>query len=70
MLIKTPSEDPNTLLIFVSYISLLLLVYISITIPKQAGLFSSINTAFLIEAYKDLNPDPYEATNDILRSVF
>ena len=41
-----------------------------ITIPNKAGLFSGINTAFLIEAYKDLKADPSEVTNDILRLVF
>ncbi|KAG8919829.1 hypothetical protein FRC02_001343 [Tulasnella sp. 418] len=32
-----------------------------------AGLFSAINTAFIIESYKGLQPDPAEITNDLLR---
>ncbi|KAG8922210.1 hypothetical protein FRC02_012070 [Tulasnella sp. 418] len=32
-----------------------------------AGLFSAINTAFIIEAYKGLQPDPTETTNALLR---
>ncbi|KAG8910417.1 hypothetical protein FRC02_007214, partial [Tulasnella sp. 418] len=32
-----------------------------------AGLFSAINTAFIIEAYKGLQPDPIETTNALLR---
>ncbi|KAG8917494.1 hypothetical protein FRC02_003078 [Tulasnella sp. 418] len=32
-----------------------------------AGLFSAVNTAFIIESYKGLNPDPAETTNTLLR---
>ncbi|KAG8932379.1 hypothetical protein FRC03_012211 [Tulasnella sp. 419] len=32
-----------------------------------AGLFSAINTAFIIESYKGLQPDPAETTNALLR---
>ncbi|KAG8938246.1 hypothetical protein FRC03_007479, partial [Tulasnella sp. 419] len=32
-----------------------------------AGLFSAINTAFIMEAYKGLRPDPAEMTNTLLR---
>ncbi|KAG8937363.1 hypothetical protein FRC03_008214, partial [Tulasnella sp. 419] len=32
-----------------------------------AGLFSAINTAFIMESYKDLQPNPAEITNDLLR---
>ncbi|KAG8942616.1 hypothetical protein FRC03_003004 [Tulasnella sp. 419] len=32
-----------------------------------AGLFSAINTAFIIESYKGLQADPAEITNDLLR---
>ncbi|KAG8946598.1 hypothetical protein FRC03_001332 [Tulasnella sp. 419] len=32
-----------------------------------AGLFSAVNTAFIIESYKGLNPDPAEITNTLLR---
>ncbi|KAG8936229.1 hypothetical protein FRC03_008396, partial [Tulasnella sp. 419] len=32
-----------------------------------AGLFSAINTAFIIESYKSLQPDPTHTTNDLLR---
>ncbi|KAG8944885.1 hypothetical protein FRC03_001878 [Tulasnella sp. 419] len=32
-----------------------------------AGLFSAINTAFIIESYKGLQPDPAETTNNLLR---
>ncbi|KAG8939197.1 hypothetical protein FRC03_006482, partial [Tulasnella sp. 419] len=32
-----------------------------------AGLFSAINTAFIIESYKGLQPDPAEITNNLLR---
>ncbi|KAG8927668.1 hypothetical protein FRC02_007944 [Tulasnella sp. 418] len=32
-----------------------------------AGLFSAVNTAFIIESYKGLSPDPAETTNALLR---
>ncbi|KAG8942863.1 hypothetical protein FRC03_002839 [Tulasnella sp. 419] len=32
-----------------------------------AGLFSAINTAFIMDSYKGLGPDPAETTNDLLR---
>ncbi|KAG8924620.1 hypothetical protein FRC02_010325, partial [Tulasnella sp. 418] len=32
-----------------------------------AGLFSAINTAFIIESYKGLQADPAQTTNDLLR---
>ncbi|KAG8939241.1 hypothetical protein FRC03_006421 [Tulasnella sp. 419] len=32
-----------------------------------AGLFSAINTAFIMESYKDLQPNPADITNDLLR---
>ncbi|KAG8922325.1 hypothetical protein FRC02_011923, partial [Tulasnella sp. 418] len=32
-----------------------------------AGLFSAVNTAFIIESYKSLQPDPSEITNILLR---
>ncbi|KAG8919580.1 hypothetical protein FRC02_001552 [Tulasnella sp. 418] len=32
-----------------------------------AGLFSAINTAFIMESYKGVKPDPAEITNDLLR---
>ncbi|KAG8958880.1 hypothetical protein FRC03_008721 [Tulasnella sp. 419] len=32
-----------------------------------AGLFSAINTAFIIDSYKGLQPDPVEETNALLR---
>ncbi|KAG8911855.1 hypothetical protein FRC02_006378, partial [Tulasnella sp. 418] len=32
-----------------------------------AGLFSAINTAFIVESYKGLQPDPAEITNELLR---
>ncbi|KAG8956444.1 hypothetical protein FRC03_010840 [Tulasnella sp. 419] len=31
-----------------------------------AGLFSAVNTVFIVEAYKDLKPDPMEATNALI----
>ncbi|KAG8983753.1 hypothetical protein FRB93_007068 [Tulasnella sp. JGI-2019a] len=36
-----------------------------------AGLFSAVNTAFIIESYQDLKPDPAESggTNDLLRTL-
>ncbi|KAG8941901.1 hypothetical protein FRC03_003862, partial [Tulasnella sp. 419] len=32
-----------------------------------AGLFSAINTAFIMESYKDLQPNPADTTNELLR---
>ncbi|KAG8924885.1 hypothetical protein FRC02_010133 [Tulasnella sp. 418] len=32
-----------------------------------AGLFSAVNTAFIIESYRGLSPDPVETTNALLR---
>ncbi|KAG8928786.1 hypothetical protein FRC03_001144 [Tulasnella sp. 419] len=34
-----------------------------------AGLFSAINTAFIIESYQGLQPDPAEITNILLRTL-
>ncbi|KAG8958337.1 hypothetical protein FRC03_009215 [Tulasnella sp. 419] len=37
------------------------------TILIFVGLFSSVNTAFIIEAYRSLVPDPVNTTNNLLR---
>ncbi|KAG8958340.1 hypothetical protein FRC03_009218, partial [Tulasnella sp. 419] len=34
-----------------------------------AGLFSAVNTAFIVEAYKDLKPDPMAATNVLIQQL-
>lgn len=58
-------DEVDNLLIFVSisqYHPYLVLTHC----PMQAGLFSAISTAFTLEAYTWLNPDPTTATVQIL----
>ena len=61
---KKHDEDLNTTLIFVR------LLYCSdgrVLIGRQAGLFSAVTSAFIIEVNSDLKPDPNEETAALLR---
>ncbi|KAG8923747.1 hypothetical protein FRC02_010926 [Tulasnella sp. 418] len=72
-LIKSFAGDLDTLLIFVSSVSLNDTLQILTSAmhlkPQQAGLFSATNTAFIVESYKDLKQDPSELTNNLLRNM-
>ena len=61
--VKDCKEDIDTLLVFVSYGSNCdSLSHTTGFRLYQAGLFSAVLTAFLIESYKNLQPDKAERT--------
>ncbi|KAG6858777.1 hypothetical protein C0995_014001, partial [Termitomyces sp. Mi166 len=64
-------EDMNTLLVFVSYAqsNLLISSHSIIRSIPQAGLFSATVTAFLVESYKNLKPDPHSTERAILAKL-
>lgn len=65
--IKSTKEDIDTLLVFVrgETSSLICMTYL----PPQAGLFSAVLTAFLIESYQRLLPDTAAQTSSQMLSV-
>ena len=56
-------EDIDTLLVFVSPVFVSLRFGVSF---EQAGLFSAVVTAFIIESYKNLQQQPEDLTNILL----
>jgi hypothetical protein len=61
-------EEIDTLLVLVRG-SHLLFVLGRMTLASQAGLFSAVLTAFVIESYQSLREDPAQTTVDLLRYI-
>jgi hypothetical protein len=63
-------EEIDTLLVLVRGPHLLFLLgRIMLTLASQAGLFSAVVTAFVIESYQHLREDPAKTTVDLLRYI-
>lgn len=66
--IKDSKEDIDTILVFVRSPGLICTSWVLLT-SRQAGLFSGISTAFLVEAYKTLQPDPTSTMISLLQQI-
>lgn len=64
---KDHMSDIDTLLVFVRRFQTL--YYFLSDQPLQAGLYSAVLTAFLIESYKDLQEDPQQVVIGLLRQI-
>jgi hypothetical protein len=62
-------EEVDTVLVFVRTFDVILIAFSSLTSTLQAGLFSAILTAFIVEVYKGLQEDPAETSAQILRRI-
>ena len=69
--IKKYDEDLNTTLIFVSAWFCVCVCYGIYPVSRgvQAGLFSAVTSAFVVEARSDLRPDFQEMSYDLLRII-
>ena len=65
--IKDAKEDIDTLLVFVR--TTVALYILLLTTASQAGLFSAVLSAFLVETYTDLSEDPNEMNTKILMQI-
>ena len=66
--VKDYADDIDTLLVFVSYWLQHNIVFIGSS-HLQAGLFSAILTAFVVESYTILQPDGTQITNQLLADI-
>jgi len=64
--VKKYDEDLNTTLIFVCRLSFSLVKYLTCS---QAGLFSAVSSAFVIDVHSNLQPDPNKQSAAILRVI-
>lgn len=60
------NSNMDVLLVFVSPYAHAFMLYLS---SQEAGLFSAVNTAFIIETYKLLRPDQTDLTNQLLYAI-
>ena len=68
-MIKDFSDDIDALLAFVRGTDFDLAAHVDLTHRLQAGLFSAVLTAFVVESYQSLNRDYTQTATDVLLRI-